>query len=136
MLRPLIFCIALAVPGLSFAQERATDPEIEAVISGQMQAFRDSDVESAFDFAAPGIQSLFRTPQNFGTMVEQGYPMVWRPGQVSFGELREEAGQLWQEVLVQDSRGIVHVLDYEMREVDGAWRIGGVRILDQQGFAA
>ena len=26
MLRPLIFCLALALPGLSFAQERATDP--------------------------------------------------------------------------------------------------------------
>ena len=69
-------------------------------------------------------------------MVEQGYPMVWRPGHVSFGELREEAGHLWQKVLVQDARGVVHVLDYEMREVDGAWRIGGVRILEQQGFAA
>ena len=136
MLRPLMLCLALAVPGLAAAQERAADPGIEAAISGQLQAFRDSDVEGAFDFAAPGIQSIFRTPQNFGTMVERGYPMVWRPGQASFGALREEAGQLWQEVLVQDTRGIVHALEYEMRQVEGAWRIGGVRILDRRGFAA
>ena len=47
MLRPLMLCLALAVPGLAAAQERSADPGIEAAISGQLQAFRDSDVEGA-----------------------------------------------------------------------------------------
>lgn len=136
MLRPLVLCLALALPAALPAQERGANPDIEAVISGQMQAFRDSDIAGAFGFAAPGIQTLFRDPETFGQMVEQGYPMVWQPGDVRFGALRERAGGLWQTVIVRDGAGALHVLDYEMREVDGQWRIGGVRIVEVSSSAA
>ncbi|SLN20768.1 hypothetical protein ROJ8625_00753 [Roseivivax jejudonensis] len=127
----LALCLALMLPAPATAQERPRDPDIEAVIEGQMEAFRDGDVTGAFDFAAPGIRSIFRTPEVFGQMVERGYPMVWQPGEVTFGALRERDGGLWQKVYVRDDTGALHVLDYEMRMIGDGWRIGGVQILEE-----
>ena len=125
----------LALP--VWAQEVvAPVPEIEATISDQMDAFLDRDVETAFGFASPMIKGLFQTPQMFGSMVEQGYPMVWTPSEVNFGELRQENGALYQKVIVTDAAGRVHVLDYKMIETESGWRIDGVQLLRQQGFAA
>lgn len=117
----------LALPAA--AQER----DIEAVIGKQFEAFRAGEVSRAFAFASPAIRDRFRTPGNFAAMVRQGYPMVWQPGAVRFGPLRDEAGRLWQRVRVTDAQGRVHLLDYRMQRVDGAWRIGAVRILGAPG---
>ena len=125
----------LALP--AWAQEvLAPVPGIEETISGQMQAFDAGDVEGAFDFASPMIQGIFRTPEMFGRMVEQGYPMVWQPSDVDFGDLREVDGRLTQRVIVTDGAGRVHMLDYRMLETEDGWLIDGVQILPQQGFAA
>lgn len=114
----------------------APDPGIEATISGQMEAFLDRDVDAAFGYASPMIKGLFRSPQNFGAMVEQGYPMVWTPSDVTFGDLRQENGALYQKVVVTGPGGRVHVLDYKMIETEDGWRIDGVQVLRQDAFAA
>ncbi len=115
---------------------QAAEPEdgIRAVISSQFEAFLADDVESAFSYAAPGIQRIFVTPEGFGSMVQNGYPMVWRPAETRFLELRELDGALWQKVLIRDQAGAWHVLDYEMMRVDADWRIGGVQYLRQAEF--
>lgn len=106
---------------------------IRDTIEGQIAAFHDSDVEAAFDYASPMIQRMFRTPEGFGAMVERGYPMVWRAQAVRFLALREEAGRLWQRVMITGPEGRLHLLDYEMREIDGKWRINGVVAVPQVG---
>jgi hypothetical protein len=74
-MRYAVFALAvMAAP--AFAQE----VEIAETINGQMEAFRGQDVVGAFAYASPLIQGIFGTPENFGKMVEQGYPMVWTPG--------------------------------------------------------
>nr|WP_237072707.1 DUF4864 domain-containing protein [Pseudaestuariivita rosea] len=103
--------------------------DIQATIDNQIAAFRADDFETAFTYASPGIQQIFRTPENFGTMVRQGYPMVWRPEDVRFLELREVAGNLWQRVQVTDAAGRVHTLDYQMIQTDEGWKINGVQLL-------
>jgi hypothetical protein len=110
--------------------EVAPEPGIEAAISDQMEAFRADDFETAFTFASPNIQSMFGTPQRFGAMVSSGYPMVHRPADVQFLELRQINGLLWQKILVRDASGAFHALDYQMVQgAGGAWRINGVQIL-------
>ena len=109
---------------------------IRATIRSQIDAFLRDDFVAAFDYASPSIRNMFRTPENFGAMVRNGYPMVWRPSDVRFGELREIAGALWQQVIVQDAEGRSHLLDYRMIEVDGVWRISGVQILQMPEVAA
>lgn len=110
-------------------EAKAQNADIEATIGAQLDAFKADDFELAFTYASPTIQGLFQTPENFGRMVRGGYPMVWRPAQVQYLELRETGGFLFQKVMITDSDGAIHVLEYQMVELNGAWKINGVRIL-------
>ncbi len=114
----------------------AQEADIQATIDSQIEAFLADDFETAFGFASPTLQRLFGTPENFRNMVTQGYPMVWRPGNVRYLELREQGATLWQRVMITDREGRVHVLDYRMLETENGWRINGVQILDSSDFSA
>ena len=102
---------------------------IEGTIQSQIDAFLADDFATAFTFASPNIQGLFGSSDRFGAMVRGGYPMVWRPEDVQFLELRDLDGRRWQKVMVRDQGGQFHVLDYQMIETDAGWRINGVQIL-------
>jgi hypothetical protein len=62
--------------------------------------------------------------------------MVWRPESVTFGDLRAIAGGLYQTVILTDTAGNLHYLDYRMEMIDGQWRIAGVQILQAPELAA
>jgi hypothetical protein len=61
-------------------------------------------------------------------MVRSAYPMVHRPARYSFGQLEEIGGRQRQSVVITDTMGRVWIADYDMIEIDGAWRIDGVRL--------
>ncbi|NOD86330.1 DUF4864 domain-containing protein [Ruegeria sp. HKCCD6119] len=133
-MRRFLLAVSLSV-GLgsgAFAQ----NAEIEANISAQIQAFKADDFATAFTFASPSIQRLFQNPDNFGQMVRNGYPMVWRPADIRFLELREIAGALWQKVMITDANGRVHILDYQMIPLESGWKINGVQLLGNADPAA
>jgi hypothetical protein len=132
MLRSLIagLFLMLAAPAAIAQEALAPNPDIEATIANQFDAFRAEDVEDAWRYASPNIQRLFRTPQNFGRMVQQGYPMVWDPGRVAFIDLQRLGSVIVQRVEVVDRAGRVHVLGYAMIETESGWRINGVQILE------
>ena len=120
--------LALSMTGTLWAQDvLAPDPGIETTIQSQIDAFLQDDFGTAFTFAAPNIRNIFRTPENFGAMVQQGYPMVWRPESVTFGDLRAIAGGIYQTVILTDAAGNLHYLAYRMQMIDGHWRIAGVQ---------
>ncbi|MCG6882744.1 MAG: DUF4864 domain-containing protein [Silicimonas sp.] len=114
----------------------APEPGIEATIGAQIEAFLVDDFAQAFTYASPGIQGIFGNSDRFGQMVRQGYPMVWRPGDVEYLDLREVAGALWQRVMIRDRAGTTHVLDYQMIETSEGWKINGVELLRLPGVAA
>ncbi len=118
------------------AQSMPRNAEIESVISQQMEAFRGDDFARAFEFAADSIQGIFGTPDRFGLMVERGYPMVHRAGEVRFLEVRALAGAAWQKVLIIDQMGVAHVLEYQMLATEEGWRIGGVQLLQAPDVGA
>ena len=122
---------------LAFAQETLpSEPGIEDTIQSQIDAFLQDDFATAFSFASPNIQGMFGNSENFGQMVRRGYPMVWRPEELRFLELRDIDGRLWQKVMVRDQSGSLHVLDYQMISVDGQWQINGVQLLHAPGVGA
>jgi len=125
-MRPVILSIFFAVLWLS--PVHAQDNSARDVISDQISAFRADDLDRAYQFASPFIQDKFRSPERFGQMVREAYPMVWRPAEVTFLEAREIGGKLWQDVLLRDAGGRGWIAEYEMIEIDGALRINGVRI--------
>jgi hypothetical protein len=117
---------AAFMAGAAAAQDQAA---ITATIQGQIDAFLADDFETAFTYASPTIKRLFGSSERFGTMVRQGYPMVWRPGSVRYLELEEKFGGLYQKVLITDGQGVPHVLEYQMIETAEGWQINGVQVL-------
>ena len=109
---------------------------IEGVIQNQITALQADDFGTAFTFASPNIKGMFGTPENFGAMVAQGYPMVYRPDAVRMMELRRVAGNLWQRVMITDQTGKTHLLDYMMIETPDGWQINAVQLLPQAGVGA
>jgi len=100
---------------------------IEAVIAGQIEAFRRDDGEAAYAYAAPNIKALFPTAEIFMRMVRSGYLPVYRPQAVRFAELVIENGEVVQRVLLRGPDGRAHLALYTMeRQADGSWRIAAV----------
>lgn len=124
--------LAASMAGGAFAQGN----DIQGVINDQMDAFKADNFAEAFEFASPSIQNIFRTPDNFGRMVTQGFPMVWRPSEVTYLNLREDGGVYWQTVRIVDTKGMVHLLEYRMLNTDAGWKINGVRLLENAGVSA
>ena len=134
--------IGLALTGVLFAAPLAANadeprnPAIEGVIANQITALEADEFATAFTFASPNIKGIFGTPENFGAMVAQGYPMVYRPDAVQMLELRSVAGNLWQRVMITDQSGRTHLLDYMMIESAGGWQINAVQLLPEAGVGA
>jgi hypothetical protein len=118
------------------AAAKAQDAPIKSTIERQLQAFQADDFATAFTFASPNIKGIFGTPENFGAMVTQGYPMVHRPSAVKMLELREVSGQLWQRVMITDQMGRTHMLDYQMVETPEGWQINAVHLLQSADLGA
>jgi hypothetical protein len=114
---------ALAIPVV------AQEGPIQQTIQSQIDAFQADDFARAFTFASPNIKGLFGTPERFGAMVKNGYPMVYRPSGVQMLDLREIAGNLWQRVRVIDQTGAAYFLDYMMVETEEGWQINAVQVL-------
>ena len=128
--------IVLGLAVEAHAQEAGSDAAIELTIQSQINAFEADDFGKAFGFASPNIQSLFGSPERFGSMVKNGYPMVWRPADVQYLELREVNGALWKKVLIRDQSGELHLLDYQMVPGPDGWRINGVQLLKRPDVGA
>ena len=125
----IIFCLGLGLSGPALADPGA----IRKVIEDQIAAFEQGDVEQAFTYASPTIQNLFGTPDRFGVMVQRGYPMVWGPEDLRFLDIETRAGRVYQPVMIRDSQGALHILDYEMIEGVAGWKIDAVRLREPAG---
>lgn len=134
-LATLMLSLSLAVLAL-VPKAMAQEAPIRETIQSQIDAFQKDDFAQAFTFASPNIQSLFGTPENFGLMVRQGYPMVHRPADVKMLDLRTVDGRLWQRVMITDQQGRTHMLDYQMIETAEGWQINGVQLLPAPGVGA
>jgi hypothetical protein len=104
----------------------APNPDIEATIQSQFDAFLDRDVGEAWQYASPNIQSLFGTPRISDAWsarathgLDPGSGRVHRPA---------DAGQIIvQRVEVIDQAGTAHYLGYQMIRTENGWRINGVQ---------
>ena len=117
------FCFMVS---LALAQAAET---IEDVIGSQLQAFNDRDLDEAWQYAAPNIQGIFGNAQNFGMMVQRGYPMVWSNRDVRFLDLKDMGVGQVQRLRLRDTSGGFHFLEYQMVRTSDGWRIAGVQII-------
>ena len=141
MIRAAALAAVAAGAAMAVRAEDVTMPgaagAIEGVIAHQIDAFKADDVATAFSFASPMIQGMFGSAENFGAMVQNGYPMIWRPQDVEFQDLREDQGKIYQRVRVRDGSGKDFLFDYEMVEgPGGTWVINGVYPVRGEDVAA
>jgi Domain of unknown function (DUF4864) len=122
-LSALLLALSLAFPAA------AQEAPIRETIQNQLDAFQADDFVRAFSLASPNIKGIFGTAENFGAMVRNGYPMVYRPAEVEMQDLREIAGNLWQRVRVVDQAGAAWFVDYMMIETADGWQINAVQLL-------
>ncbi|MFN4101428.1 MAG: DUF4864 domain-containing protein, partial [Pararhodobacter sp.] len=73
------------------------------------------------------------TPETFGRMVAQGYPMVLDPAEVRYLDRILRRGREIQRVLILDRDGRSFLLEYTMTGDGADRRIDGVRILPETG---
>lgn len=122
--RTVLIAALLAATGA-----QAQDLSIEDVIANQLQAFNDRDIAEAWQYASPMIQGMFQTPENFGAMVQNGYPMVWDNSNVRFLDQEDFGNRTRQEVLIEGPDGAFYILDYQMVETPDGWQINGVQVI-------
>ncbi|MEQ8655053.1 MAG: DUF4864 domain-containing protein [Kiloniellales bacterium] len=126
VLVPLLLIWGFLAPAQA---DEADSQALRAVIQAQLEAFQRDDGTTAFSFASPMIQRQFGTPEQFMTMVRQGYDPVYRPISTEFQDAQFNAERAVQKVLFQDRSGQSWMAYYFMQqEADGSWRIAGVRL--------
>lgn len=137
-----MFVTALMFFSLLVFPARAADDKtvIQKTISDQIVAFLNDDAETAYSFAAPGIQDRFPDKDMFFAMVKKSYAPVYRPGNYAFGRYMavEKDAMAFQEVLITGTDGKDWKAVYKLvRQPDTSWKIGGVGIFpnkDSQGI--
>src|SRR6476619_4139500 len=83
--------------------------QFQAIITGQIEAFRADDGDKAYGFAAPTIHQIFPTVDVFMAMVKQGYKPVYRPQTFSFGEAgTDPLGRPVQHVTIVGPAGLTY----------------------------
>ncbi len=125
-----------ALPPAAQAQGSDEASSIRATIGAQLDAIQQDDWDRAFSYASPGIQGVFGDPETFSQMVRGGYPMVWRPQSVEYGELRMTPGGPAQRMIFVGPDGQLYFADYYMEQTDGVWRIKGVQLVEGDELAA
>jgi Domain of unknown function (DUF4864) len=96
----------------------------QVVIRSQEEAFGRDDAAAAYTFAAPGIKSLFQTPDVFMYMVRNGYAPVYRHRSFEFGEAKIYEGKIYQQVHIIDASGEAWEALYTLEpQADGTFKI-------------
>lgn len=131
-IRTLALAASLALTTLpAMAQDvpAAKLQQLQAVIDGQISAFRSQNHEQAFGYAAPRLQTMFGSTERFIGMVKKGYGPIYGARNWKFGRSRENGSEVWQEVRLTGPKGRDWVALYTMRQqADGSWRIAGVQM--------
>ena len=124
MLRTLVITIAVLMAAGAAARAADDVATAQSVIKAQEEAFGRDDAATAYSFAAPGIQSFYRSPEGFMFMVRNGYAPVYRHRSFAFGEAKIVDGKIMQDVQIVDADGVAWDALYTLeRQADGSLKI-------------
>ena len=125
--------LALMLPAQAQTEEQAW----QAVVSGQIEAFRAGDGEAALGFAGAGFRQQFSDPEVFlAAIVATGYGPIMGSRSHSFGpSTRLSETLVTQVVQLVGEDGSLYEAFYQMRhEPDIGWRVAGVVLRKQPGI--
>ena len=130
----IAFFFILLLNPIVFADESGLAiKEVRDTISSQIDAFKQNDINKAYTFAAPNIQAQFPSPEVFGLMVRNGYPVIWRPKSFKFTKFKDLGDRIIQRVLFQSYQGSLETYDYILEKYADLWKIAGVLTINLAG---
>lgn len=118
---------------------RADDPaatEWQAVIAGQIQAFRDHDAPAALSFAGDEFHKTYPDPKDFFiAIINSGYTPIMESRSQTFGPYQLVApDKVLQEVKLTGNDQNIYEAVYQLsKEADG-WRVHGVQLVKVPGL--
>ena len=122
-----LFTIMLAMSLLSAASAQLNETTAQAVkntVQAQLDAFAKDDADLAFSYAAPTIRAMFETSRNFMAMVQDAYPVVYRPAKLLFLAAAGTSSAVVLPVKMWDKEGQSWMATYKLGlQADGRWLI-------------
>jgi hypothetical protein len=112
--------------------------EWQAVITGQVEAFRASDGSAALSFAAAGFKARFADPDMFVPAIrEWGYSAIVDSRSHSFGAYQlVDPNLALQAVTFTGPDQALYQAIYRLEREESGWRIGGVQMMKTSGMGA
>ena len=129
----LAFLAFLAV-GPARAQDKAL--EWQAVVTGQIEAFRSGDGVAALELAGAGFKARYSDPARFyADILASGYRPIVESRSHSFGEFNEVSDTAVLQVVrfVGPDQGLYEALYQMANEPDVGWRVQGVLLRKEAG---
>jgi hypothetical protein len=99
--------------------------KVVEVIGLQLSAFRASDPQKAYSFAARRFREQFPLGK-FEEMVKGAYPEIWDNTKAEFGVVRDDGASAVVSVEITDKANDWISYDYFLLKEDLFWRIAGV----------
>ena len=133
--------VLLSVVVLLGSVARAEDPapsaiEWQAVIAGQIQAFRAHDAPGALKFAGQSFHAAYPDPEAFySAIIGMGYAPIALSRSQSFGPYKLVSPDmvLQQVELIGNDSSVYEALYQLAKEADG-WRVYGVQLTKTSGL--
>lgn len=133
----LSFMLAALVAAPVQAQEAEVSPVgWQAVVAGQILAFRSHDAEGALHLAGASFHQAFADPNAFVlAILASGYAPIVESRSHSFGDYKLVAPDLVLQVVkfVDAKQGLYEAL-YQLRREPEGWRIQGVQLTRTPGI--
>lgn len=133
----VVLSAVLLLAGVARAADPAPSPtEWQAVIAGQIQAFRVHDAPGALSFAGDEFKKQFTDPEDFVKMiVASGYGPIVDSRSQMFGQYQLIApDQVVQEVKLTGNNQAIYEVFYILGKETGAWRVHAVQLAKTQGL--
>ena len=127
--------LALAIPALAQTDEAPW----QASVTGQIEAFRAGDGETALSFAGAGFRTQFaEQPEAFvAAIAASGYAAIVQSRSHSFGEFNKVSDTSVLQVVkfVGPNQSLYEAMYQLTDEPDEGWRVQGVALRKQAGIA-
>ena len=115
----------------------ADEKSVRSVVEAQLAALAKDDAVKAFSYAAPNVRKAIGTANRFLSMVQNDYPVVYRPASVAFLKPEGDGDEVVQRVQMQDASGNAWLAIYSLQRQKGnLWRITGCSVIENKGRMA
>lgn len=120
------------------AQDDPVAAEWQAVITGQVQAFRTHDPSAALSFAASSFKESFPDPTAFEQAIRDwGYEAIVESRTHSFGPYEQVNDTVvLQAVRFTGPDSVLYEAIYQLNKEPDGWRVGGVQLMKTAGMGA